>query len=156
VDDGASCLCEGDVTTDGNAYALATCEIQSQCITAATGQVCGDVVLDGTFSAGSDGLLAYVNACLTVDTAASFSDDPVFADQEDSSVMCVSIDSSDGLNFDSCVATLRGETCTCQICEAGVPAVTLDCSMVDLSMPSKQYYGPKMNVCSLLDFSPAE
>jgi hypothetical protein len=147
--------------------------------------ICGAVVLDGVFSAnnGRD-LRTYVNACITIDVATPWlagydydddpaydDDDPVYDDDERALYdvdephapyhLCVSVQNSpddDGglLDFVSCVATLDGQSCSCRLCEAGVPAVTLDCSNVTMPSSEKTYHGPKMNVCSRLDFSPLE
>jgi hypothetical protein len=171
-DDGLNCLCEGGQTGDGMTQAIATCSNpKSRCITTnkELGEtICGAVVLDGVFSAenGRD-LRTYVNACITIDVTTSWLagydyNDPVDDVDEPYSPyhLCVSVQNSpdDGglLDFVSCVATLDGQSCTCQLCEVGVPAVTLDCSNVAMPSSAKTYHGPTMNVCSRLDFSPLE
>jgi hypothetical protein len=149
------CHCEGDAA-DGVADASASCVSGERCLleSTTTGQqhFCGSAAIFATVQAGSEGLSAFVNSCLMINAR-------ILKESElDDYELCVDVATEGTFKFNTCEASMNGEPCWCEICEDGVvPAFILDCSMINLSpFADTPIYGPKIDVCSLVDFSNAE
>lgn len=100
--------------------------------------------------AGKAGMYSTLDSCLDLDVGAL--KDPVSL--MDNYQLCFASKSVDGLKIETCTATINDQSCTCEVCDLAVPAFTLDCSMINLSFSDKvELFGPKIDACSLLDFS---
>jgi hypothetical protein len=148
--DGLSCECSGSLAPDsisaiGNIY----CDVKEDCIEADL--FCGAGTVAGSIEAGEFGISFYTTTCLSLDVGLF----PSELDYVDDYDVCIEAGSSPGgWGFDFCNATIRGEFCECTPC--GVFGMSFDCSSVNIS-PAPEFlpiYGPKMDVCSRLNFSP--
>jgi hypothetical protein len=151
--DEVECSCTGKAEF-GNAMADAACSSGYRCLDESSGLFCGTSAISATMGGGVAGMYGVFNSCMLMDMG--MLEEP-FSLMDDYKV-CFSAQSIDGLSLDSCEATIKDEPCMCQVCtDRAVPAFTLDCSMINLSpMPDSTLFGPKIDTCSLLDFTGAD
>jgi hypothetical protein len=147
------CNCTGTAETTGNALADASCMSEYNCLAEYMGIFCGKAETAVLVGAGSSGMYAALASCLVLDMG--LMEEPFSL--MDNIELCFSAESYDGLSIDTCTAIIKGEFCTCEVCPDPAPAFKLDCSMIELSpSPDFSFKGPKMDVCTLLDFTAAE
>lgn len=128
-----------------------SCDIAKGCIESDI--FCGEGFIDGSIAAGEFGIAVHAVSCLVLDVGLL----PEPIDEKDNFDVCVDASSQPGeWEFDSCEATVRGQSCECTPC--GNFGVMFDCSSINISPTPELFpiYGPKLNICSRLDFFPKE
>jgi hypothetical protein len=147
------CTCTGTAEF-GNAMANAECSSGQHCLAESSGLFCGTSAIAATMGGGGGGRYSLFESCMWMDMGLLEEPYSLMDDYE----VCFKAQSIDGLSLDSCEATIKDESCMCQVCsDRAVPAFTLDCSMINLSLlPNSTFFGPKLDTCSLLDFTRAD